>query len=44
MVRKNMEDDKNFTNVIKLSIVNDKKEKKDLYDKNSSKENGMNIH
>ena len=44
MVRKNMENDKNFTNVIKLSIVNDKEEKKDLYDKNSFKENGMNIH
>ena len=44
MVRKNMEDDKNFTNVIKLPIVNDKEEKKDLYDKNSFKENGMNIH
>ena len=44
MVRKNLEDDNNFTNVIKLSIVNDKEEKKDLYDKNSFKENGMNIH
>ena len=44
MVRKNMEDDKNFTNGIKLSIVNDKEEKKDLHDKNSSKENGMNNH